>query len=285
MLQAARDRYFESNAIRAMVDSTGILLAVIMIDRLLQFPVAWNHAYLTPVCYATLRGGWKLGLLFAFVGAFTCGLYDTVQSSADSNRIVIENTIRWSLFVSLVGLLHFLNIKLQQTTELAIRDPLTGVLNRVGLERFGNQAIEEALKSHERLSLAVVDLDRFKSINDTFGHSFGDQILRTLVRAVRRYMGPTSEVARLGGDEFVVIFPGRNRDEAHYRLRKSAEAYIDSTLVMGCRATMSFGIAELGRDGTKLDHLLDHADSDLYRTKLRRNGSAVITMQESSIPS
>lgn len=151
---------------------------------------------------------------------------------------------------------------------LAETDPLTGLANR----RRSYEALAEALAGADRLgeplSLAVIDLDGFKSLNDALGHAAGDGALRAVAGALNRtFTGPES-IARWGGDEFVVGMPGLTSADAREqvgafleRLRQSRLPGTDRTL------TATAGVAEYPRDAHELDTLHQAADAALYQAK------------------
>lgn len=157
----------------------------------------------------------------------------------------------------------------------ATHDALTGLSNRRAAERVLDQECARACRMHTPLSVLLFDLDRFKSINDAFGHAAGDAVLtaaaRTLASGVRAY----DHVARHGGEEFLVILPGCTSDEAAAvadRLRASIAAELVSAAGGEIRFTTSVGVAALSAECSDPRSLLSAADAALYRAKrLGRN--------------
>lgn len=142
----------------------------------------------------------------------------------------------------------------------ARKDPLTGVLNRRGLVEFGCLLITRALRRGDALSLAVIDFDDFKSVNDTGGHAAGDDALRVVSASWVRGLPEESLVARTGGDEFVLILP-ETAGQAGARLeRLRAEAEFPWT----------WGLAQL-QPGETFDDLVGRADAELYERKRLRD--------------
>jgi len=154
-------------------------------------------------------------------------------------------------------------------TEASV-DPLTGALNRRGIM----STLEQELAAHERdlqpLSVLMVDLDDFKRINDTFGHSAGDRALVAIAHRIQRTLRESDYLGRSGGDEFVAVLPGADEDQARIiveRLRKSIRA---GAARDPSSPTASIGIAAAPEDGWEAAALLDRADARLYEEKRRR---------------
>jgi diguanylate cyclase (GGDEF)-like protein len=156
--------------------------------------------------------------------------------------------------------------------ELAIRDDLTGLHNR----RYFNSELEEQFHLCKQaglpLTIALVDLNDFKSINDTFGHAAGDMALRIAGQAILDSSPRNATVARTGGDEFAVIMPDRSRAEgdavaARIRLALEATNFVaDGNAGGRGKIHATVGVATLG-EGLDTRGLLQEADSSLYKRK------------------
>ncbi len=148
-------------------------------------------------------------------------------------------------------------------TRLAITDPLTSALNRRALERLLPQAEAERV---EPLCAVAVDLDRFKSVNDRFGHGTGDLALRAVVRLMTSVLRQSDRVVRLGGEEFLLVLPGVDRAGAHAIAERVRATVAAADIVPGSRLTVSAGVAEQA-PGEDRDSLLARADKALYVAK------------------
>lgn len=154
-------------------------------------------------------------------------------------------------------------------TDQAGHDPLTGVLNRRALQQQLQTLLIDAETTRNPLSLAFLDLDHFKRVNDRYGHAAGDQCLCELVARARLAMRGTDVLARYGGEEFVLVLPGRTGAEALVwadQLRRQIAATPFPAGAQAIPVNASFGICEW-TVGDSIDVLLEHADQALYRAK------------------
>ncbi len=164
--------------------------------------------------------------------------------------------------------------KQKEAAELAARiDPLTGVASRRAFTEIAETEIQRALRYRLPLAMVMVDIDHFKSVNDTFGHMTGDAVLASFAHIISQEVREVDVVGRLGGEEFVVLLPnisGLEAVQVAERMRLSVAA--SEMLVNGeqLRYTASFGVAEFDAKELSLSSFLARADEALYRAK--RNG-------------
>lgn len=158
-----------------------------------------------------------------------------------------------------------------QLVTIAQHDPLTGAMNRSGLERAMAQIAADAGKRPGRLTLLLIDIDHFKSLNDTHGHAAGDRILQLFAEAARSELRASDVLARHGGDEFVALLPHMPTKDAvrvANRIRAAfARVLADWDGAPLRQPTLSIGVAEGEAASDELETLLEHADEALYRSK------------------
>jgi diguanylate cyclase (GGDEF)-like protein len=160
----------------------------------------------------------------------------------------------------------------RQLRHMATHDPLTALPNRSLFDDRLNQAIAHAASSGERFALAMLDLDRFKLINDSFGHRSGDELLREVARRLTGTLRSVDTVARLGGDEFVLIIREIGAVEEATRVAQKVLDALQLAIRMGeidVHLSASIGIAFFPWHGTTLETLFAHADTAMYVAKQR----------------
>jgi diguanylate cyclase len=164
----------------------------------------------------------------------------------------------------------------QHIRFLAHHDALTGIPNRGSFNKKLDQEIESAIVTGRRLAVLCLDLDRFKEINDLFGHAAGDSMLQEVVKRITGVLDETQLMARLSGDEFAIIVPGLSNPLAAGRIAENIlEVLKSASENPETEATIStsIGIAICPDDATDRHSLLSHADTALYRAKNEGRGT------------
>ncbi|WPL18636.1 putative diguanylate cyclase YedQ [Thiorhodovibrio winogradskyi] len=161
--------------------------------------------------------------------------------------------------------LRFRELSLQLET-----DPMTGLGNRRALHTQGERWLADSLRQHRPLTMLALDLDRFKPINDQFGHPEGDRLLCEVARVLRESTRPSDVCVRMGGDEFVVLLPGADLTcamDCAERIRQTiSEIELSVPDAAGVRVSASIGLA-MHHEGMTLDQLYNQADNALYAAK------------------
>lgn len=160
--------------------------------------------------------------------------------------------------------------ELDETSRLITLDPLTGAFNRRGLEDMFEKESGRASRRHGSLCVALLDLDNFKQINDTFGHHNGDETLVHLVKTIRENLRPQDSVARYGGEEFILLYPETSLDEAATALTRLQRALTSALFLLNDQKvliTFSAGVT-LWQAEESLDTVAERADKAMYQAKL-----------------
>jgi diguanylate cyclase (GGDEF)-like protein len=154
--------------------------------------------------------------------------------------------------------------------RLSLTDPLTGLHNRRYFKERLAEEISQSERTHQHLSLLVVDLDDFKQINDRFGHVRGDSALCWVADLLQENTRHHDVCCRLGGDEFVVILANTDTEECRQLVERLNQRLEDRKGMTRLPLGWSIGTATYTEDGTTVEALFDRADTDMYRTKQRK---------------
>jgi diguanylate cyclase (GGDEF)-like protein len=163
------------------------------------------------------------------------------------------------------------NIKLREILrDQAIRDPLTGLFNRRYLVETFERELARAQRHGDSLGVIMMDLDKFKNFNDTFGHDMGDRLLTAFGDFIRDIIRKEDVACRWGGEEFVLILPGASLNAGLARaeeIRSRAKELQIPTGTPHRPVTLSLGVAVYPEHGSTTDELIKAADTALYRAK------------------
>ncbi len=164
-----------------------------------------------------------------------------------------------------------------QLKHMALHDSLTGLPNRKLLNDRLEQLLMQADRQATRFALFLIDLDRFKEINDTLGHHFGDELLKMVCERITGAVRMKDTVARLGGDEFAVLLPQTDIEGAHHCAKRILQAMDAPFTIEGIttESKASIGIVMFPEHGHSIDALIQHADIAMYQAKQSQSGFAI----------
>ena len=173
-------------------------------------------------------------------------------------------------------------IEYQNIYEDAIRDGLTGLLNHKTFIDRAQEEIERARRFQHQLVFLIYDLDKFKRINDTLGHPYGDYVIKTTAKIIKDNVRSIDLVARYGGEEFTVVLVNTNKEAATTVAKRIVQNIQDYNFSMNSEEvdmTISCGLSEYPKDSDTLKDLIQFADEGLYKTK--ENGGNDVTIYSS----
>ncbi|RVH84649.1 diguanylate cyclase, partial [Sinorhizobium medicae] len=216
-----------------------------------------------PILLVTEQGNDEM-----IVRALELGVTDYIMRPVDPNELVARSLTQ----IRRKHCNDRLRASVQQTIELAVTDDLTGLHNRRYLENHLKLLIDRAGARGRPLSICITDIDRFKRVNDTYGHDAGDDVLREFANRVRATVRGADLACRFGGEEFVVVMSDTTPEMAAIvaeRLRLSVESrgFDIAKAATVLTVTASLGIASLRPDGDTAEALLKRADMALYEAK------------------
>lgn len=175
---------------------------------------------------------------------------------------------------------------LAKVEELAATDPLTGLYNRRHFARVLDQLFAEAQRYGKDMSCVMIDLDRYKQLNDSYGHQTGDELLMLAGKVIGANMRRMDVAARYGGDEFVLLLPQASGADAQQVAQRIAQQFKPASALLLARTegvSMSIGIGSIARNRPPhAEHLVTIADRALYRSK--ENGRDRVSVSDVVVP-
>ena len=203
-------------------------------------------------------------ILSAFPGiAFAGEASDIVHSITHWVPFVVMSSIIFGLLVHT----RKLKIALSKAEMLSLTDDLTQLNNRRSILSRARQEIASSRRSEHPFSIAICDIDRFKRVNDTFGHDVGDEVLVNVANLLRESIRETDIVGRIGGEEFAILLPNTKCDEAHVLLTRVADKLRSTEVRKDLYVTLSIGLTCLNADDKDFLPLIKRADNALYTAK------------------
>jgi diguanylate cyclase (GGDEF)-like protein len=199
----------------------------------------------------------------------------TVNARIDDNGCIywsfFNATKRDELYEELIKTREELEVQAEQLKSLASTDYLTGLLNRREMKYRSVLALELAGRSHRPIGLLMIDIDNFKSINDSFGHPAGDKVLKAFAKIMHSRLRETDVYGRFGGEEFFIIFPNQLSENALNSVNAILERFRTQSFVSQTgqlfNATFSAGITEINAKDKDISELVSRVDNALYSAK------------------
>jgi diguanylate cyclase (GGDEF)-like protein len=263
----------------ALAISLGIVAVLGFIDYAVGSELSFSIFYLLPVTFAVMANGLVVGLVVSAVSAAVWLVADITAGAIYSSAFIpVWNAIvRLGYFTLHCFLIGRLMDMIAAVRDLSLNDPLTKAANWRFFEEYANKAIKSAIRERRPLTLAFLDLDNFKALNDRLGHAVGDEALLLLAKTIRADIRPEDMLARLGGDEFVLLLPGAEFEAADVVLRRLHEAVTKEMAARGWGVTASVGAVTFTTLSSTIGTLLARADELMYEVK--RNGKNALRHQ------
>jgi diguanylate cyclase (GGDEF)-like protein len=247
--------------------------AICLFDSWSKPGLSFAILYLAPVACAAWWGGFASGTLVALASAVAWHGIDSLEGPRLATVIHIWNALtRFGTFAITSSLLSRLHLAVLRERALARNDPLTGAANGRTFYEAAGQAIEQALRTGTPLTLAYLDLDDFKQVNDRLGHAAGDEVLRRVADAVLRNIRAYDTLARLGGDEFALLLPGTDGAQAAALLNRLHDLLCQEAGPGEWPLTVSIGAVTFPQPSRDTDVMMRRVDAMMYAAKLAGKG-------------
>ncbi|MBK8617064.1 MAG: GGDEF domain-containing protein [Anaerolineales bacterium] len=268
----------DSESLRKSSIINGFLLIIVI--GLLDFATGYEYAfsvfYILPIALVTWYSTPKISFFACVVSAIVWFWADKSAGRSYSFFLIpYWNTlIRFSFFVIIAYLLFTLKSALQREKDLSLTDYLTGASNSRHFYEIVQMEINRLERSKSPFTIAYLDIDNFKTINDTFGHPEGDLVLKTIVSSLKSKIRSSDLVARLGGDELALFFPDTNQESARVIWSKIHDVLKNEISKNNWIATFSIGVVTCTIAPSDINDLIKTADELMYSVK--RHGKNMV---------
>ena len=246
-----------------------LISAVGVLDHLTGYEVEVSFFYLIPISLAAWFASRRFGIAASLTSAAVWLITQVIAGKSYSQPgIFAWNTlIVFGFFFTVAYLLSELKKALEHERELACTDYLTGAVNsRVFFDTLQVE-INRSQRYGHPFTLAYMDIDNFKDVNDRFGHTAGDQVLRVVVDEARKHLRKSDVIARLGGDEFAVLLPETDQESAQVALSKIQDDISEGTRNRDWSITLSIGVLTCVNLSHTADKIIRMADDLMYSVK------------------
>lgn len=255
---------------RVIVLVTLLTMLFGLLDYWVGYEVSLSFFYLMPIGIATWYFGGRIGYGSALICVVVWDISNRFSGQVHTSELVRywNMGIRMASYSAFVLLLSELKLALQFERLLARTDHLTGIFNgREFIEQLKFE-IQRAERLQYPVSLAYVDLDNFKKVNDEHGHSMGDQHLQLIAHTISAVIRKTDLFARLGGDEFGLFLPNVDQTNARFVLGKIEDAVMRELKEIESPVTLSIGVVTFKSPPATVDDMIRKADALMYQAKL-----------------
>ena len=240
-------------------------------DVLTGTELAFSLFYLIPVALVTWFSGRTIGLVVSVIAAITWFVVDTLSGLSYSQPLIRywNTAVRLGFFVVVALLLPALKA-LKHEKKVARIDELTGVDNRRSFFEAAHTELYRAQRYNRYFTVAYIDLDNFKAVNDQSGHQTGDRLLCAVVERAKSHLRKTDLIARLGGDEFVLLLPEVDQAAAQTTISKIRTALLHEMRMNNWPVTFSIGVLTYRNGPITAEELIRKGDELMYCAK--KNG-------------
>ncbi|MDR4507902.1 MAG: diguanylate cyclase [Candidatus Brocadiaceae bacterium] len=240
-----------------------------IIDFLIGYEIALSVFYVLPIALVTWFTNRRLGLVISLTSAFVWLWADAATGHSYTHHLIpIWNTlIRLAFFLIITFLLSTVRRATERERKAARTDHLTGAMNSRFFYDLSKKEIDRFQRYKHPFTLAYIDLDNFKTVNDHFGHPIGDQVLRRVVSSARKHLRKTDVVARLGGDEFALLLPETNEESARVAISKIQDSLLEEMRLGKWPITFSIGVLTCNATPHTIEELVRIADELMYSVK------------------
>jgi diguanylate cyclase (GGDEF)-like protein len=249
----------------------GIFLTLLIgvLDRVTGYELSFSLFYLVPIALVSRYGGKGPGF---FMSGLAAGIWlwaDLADGHVYSHPLIPywNATGRLGFFLIVAYAIVTIRFSLQSLKETTRTDFLTGAANVRGFQERAEIEIERARRNGKSFTVAYIDLDNFKIINDKGGHSVGDDLLACVAESLKQNIRKTDVLGRLGGDEFAILFPETGQKLAYRLTNRLREEVLEKMRTRDWPVTLSIGVVTFLSPPASLDEMVRTADQTMYLAK------------------
>ncbi|MCQ3938132.1 MAG: GGDEF domain-containing protein [Chloroflexi bacterium] len=260
--------------LNSMIERTGksvwlaigllLLCGVAVADYITGSELSLSLFYLIPIAVFSLTVNATAGVAMAFISAAIWLFIELVTTEEIISFVHLWNTIiRLGFFLLPALLLR----AVERESMLARTDFMTGAINNRYFNELLQREIDRSNRYARPFTVAFIDLDNFKTINDTFGHTFGDTVLQTIADYMKKNLRKTDLVARVGGDEFAILLPETDEAAARIAISSLLRKISDDAGIRRWPVTFSVGVLTMNAPSISVDKILSIVDKLMYHVK------------------
>ena len=256
---------------KGCIVSAGVVLVLALwgIDYVTGPDFSFVVFYLLPVFLVTWFAGKQAGIAISLMSGVAWYVADVLTASADAHPAIpylnLATKLGFFLVVNLT--VSSLRVSLEREREMARTDYLTQVANSRYFAEIASREIRRAGRYQHPFTVAYLDIDDFKSVNDRWGHSTGDELLALVAETITNNIRATDSIARLGGDEFALLLPETGYDAASVVMQKVQQSLQSAMGRKGWPVTFSIGVVTFRTPPDSVDGMIRVADAFMYSVK------------------
>ena len=253
---------------RIFVANILILILITYLDFLTGIEISVSIFYFIPISISAWLLGREYSLAFSFLGVL-CWLTSDINESYIHNWLIVSwNALsRMGIFLIISFLIDNLKKGLLREKTAARIDSLTRIPNSRSFYEAGKSEIQRANRYKRDFSIAYLDVDNFKGVNDKSGHAAGDELLKKIGKIIVSNIRVTDVAARLGGDEFAAIFPETDAEKVKIILKHVKEKLDEMAKANNLSVSFSIGVVTCSGGDCTIQELIKEADAQMYKVK------------------
>jgi diguanylate cyclase (GGDEF)-like protein len=262
--------YFEKKPKTFLILLSILLLVLVwFIDYSLGWEINFAPGYLLPIVFVTWLIGRKAGIAIAICSGFLRFVTIIWEGHFQPSLVfhIYNVGIRLIFFLFISYLISELKTSLEREKYFGRVDYLTGLANKRQFDELSNIEIQRSLRYKHKFTVAYIDIDYFKAINDRFGHHVGNILLTTVAKTIKKNIRTIDVAARIGGDEFTILMPETGRESAEVVINRLQKDLLDIMQKRKWPVAFSFGVVTADRSPDSINEILKIADKLMYFSK------------------